>query len=324
MADKFSYICMNCGCDEKEALEFNQDVNGYWCECCEYFNGIDSNQKYMLILEDKNFGESINVKKNKSLKKQLSPLRYPGGKSKMIDYLYSKINLDKTEIFVEVFAGGSSFGLSLLEAEVIDRLIINDLDYGIYSLFKIIKENPEELISRIENAELNHLDFFRARKIVKDKYIGLNNLEAAWNFLIVNRLAYSGIYKANPLGGKAGSNKDLLQRWNPTGLIARIRKIHAMRERFDVLNMNAIDVIENYYWYDNGTLFIDPPYVVKGEDLYNHFYLERDHRELAEVIESLTFVAKAADVLITYDNDELIGRIYDFPEVEKVKRAYSV
>ena len=53
-------------------------------------------------------------------------------------------------------------------------------------------------------------------------------VDAAWASLLVNRLAYSGIFKANPLGGKHGSKQQLLSRWNPTELIRRIKTIHEM------------------------------------------------------------------------------------------------
>lgn len=322
----FSHICMYCGCEEHEdgAFDFHETKNGFWCNNCEYYTCLEGGNKYNLILEDKKDGEEIKVKKMKNLKKQLSPLRYPGGKSKVIDYLYTKLDLNKTSVFVEVFAGGSSFGLSLLEAGVIDKLIINDLDFGIYSLFKVIKEDPSELIERIRTIEPTHFQYFRSQEIVTNKYKGLSNLDAAWHLLLVNRLAFSGICKANPLGGREGSSESLLQRWNPTELINRIEKIHALKDDFEVLNLDAIELVENYYWDDRGTLFVDPPYVVKGEDLYNHFYTIENHIALAEVIENLNFVAKAADVLITYDKDELIERLYEFPEIENIKRSYSI
>lgn len=155
-----------------------------------------------MILEDSLEGNNINYTSDISFKKHLSPLRYPGGKSKLIEYIYSKLNPNNTDTFVEPFAGGASVGLSLLETGVIDNLILNDVDFGIYSLFYIIKDEPSKLINIINNYTPSHSDYFKCQKIIKSNYKGCNEFKAAWSLLLVNRLAYSGIYKANPLGGK--------------------------------------------------------------------------------------------------------------------------
>ncbi|MCV9951771.1 hypothetical protein [Paenibacillus polymyxa] len=73
--------------------------------------------------------------------------------------------------------------------------------------------------------------------------------EAAWSLLLVNRLAFSGIYRANPLGGMRGDPKILLSRWNPDDLCKRINTIHSMSARFTVQNRDALEFIEDQFWY---------------------------------------------------------------------------
>ena len=51
--------------------------------------------------------------------------------------------------FVEVFAGGASVGLSLLQAGIIQRLVLNDTDPGVYAFWKALKEEPKELLTRL-------------------------------------------------------------------------------------------------------------------------------------------------------------------------------
>ena len=142
--------------------------------------------------------------------------------------------------------------------------------------------------------------------------------------LLVNRLAYSGIYKANPLGGKAGDVNSLLARWNPKTLIKRIKMINNMSNKITVLNIDALELIEEIYWKPNTTIFIDPPYFRKGKDLYNHYYDKKDHVNLRFLLDHLYHGMPGADIMLTYDNDEFIEWIYLFPEIEKINRVYSI
>ncbi len=204
------------------------------------------------------------------LKKQLSLLRYPGGKSKFIPIIYSKLQEGRAKTLVSPYTGGGSAELSLLEAGVVDRLILNDKDVGIYALFWVIKHMPDQLFGRLRNCHPTHRLFFKAQDIVKADYAGCTLIEAAWYTLLLNRLVYSGIFNANPLGGRSGTRLQLKSRWNPEKLCKRIEVLHALSDRYDVSNLDACDLIEDTYWLPDTTIFIDPPYVGQGKNLYRH------------------------------------------------------
>lgn len=320
--------CIYCG-NAASVENFDLDKNnlGFWCNECDgynYYHDNTSRHKFTLILEDKSKTDTCVYEVPIKLDKRISPLRYPGGKSKICEYIYSKIQDLNKDTFVEAFSGGGSVGLALLKSNVINNLILNDLDYGIYALFTLIKENPNVLIEKIKNYEPNHQDFFDYQKKIFDKYKDCSMLESAWSLLLVNRLAYSGIYKANPLGGRRGTQNSLLQRWNPDGLINRINKIHSISEHITVLNLDAKSLIEEVYWKPNTTIFVDPPYFNKGKDLYSCYYNEEDHIELSLLLDSLHQGCPGADMILTYDNNKFIEEIYKYPSIEKVNRVYSI
>lgn len=320
--------CNFCGCDDIECFEFDKHGQGFWCEVCDGYNYLNSDtnkmHKFTLILENKSNKNNVNYVSSTSFKKHLSPLRYPGGKSKLIDYIYFKLNSNNTNVFVEPFAGGASVGLSLLDAGVINNLILNDIDFGIYSLFFIIKNNPNRLINKINKYKPTHKDYFKAQETIKSNYKNCDEFKAAWSLLLVNRLAYSGICKANPLGGKNGSMNDLLVRWNPKTLCNRIDKINKMSNKITVLNMDALELIEEMYWEPSTTIFIDPPYFKKGKDLYEHYYNKEDHIKLNVLLDNLYQGMPGADMILTYDNDEYIEWLYLYPDIEIVGRVYSI
>lgn len=320
--------CKFCGiCFDPSCMDIDPTNRGYWCEDCDGYNFFDAEStahRFTLILESKASKNLLRPAMKVRLNKRLSPLRYPGGKSKIADYLYHKLNLSNTDVLVSPYSGGASVELALLHAGVVKRLTLNDLDYGVYALFEVIRTNPDALIARIRSCEPMHDDFYKAREIVKAGYLDCGLLNAAWSLLIVNRLAFSGIYYANPLGGAGGDRARLLARWNPDDLCRRITTIHAMSDRIAVEQTDACKLIEEAYWQPATTILIDPPYYKQGKNLYRCFYNEDDHIELNVLLESLYKGFPGADIILCYDDEEFIERLYFYPEIEKINRVFSV
>ena len=159
---------------------------------------------------------------------------------------------------------------------------------------------------------------------MKSNYQNCTINDAAWSTLLLNRLAYSGIYSANPLGGRTGTKESLLSRWNPDDLCKRIKRIYRLGEQITVSNIDACQLIEEEYWSPDTTLFLDPPYVKKGKQLYRCYYTREDHLDLKFLLESLYHGVPGADIILIYDNDPLIEQIYSLPTIETVSRIYSI
>lgn len=277
--------------------------------------------KYVVLLEDKENKEAAKIHPKYKLKKQVSPLRYPGGKSKVLDLIASYLSEEK-KVFVDAYCGGGSVGLSLLLSRMVDYLVMNDLDKGVYAFFHTVLTEPESLIHKIRTVVPDRELFFQYQEMIKNNYKGFPELERAFGFLVVNRLAFSGIWNANP-------TSDLLQRWNPATLEKRILDIWDKRKQITLLNEDALKVIEEYYWDENCTVFVDPPYYVAWDKkLYYHCYQEEEHKQLAFLLNSLVSGMPAhADILVTYDNHPFIAALYQeagVAKIEPVSRNYSI
>ncbi|CAI9386647.1 MULTISPECIES: DNA adenine methylase [Bacillaceae] len=320
-----NYKCQYCYNEEVEDLTFNKDKTGYWCEVCDGFTLINQMDKgrYLLILEESS-GKNEPIPSSIKFKKRLSPLRYPGGKSKMVNYIYNQLDNKKMNHFVSPYTGGGSVEFALLEAGVINHLHINDKDFGVYALYWVIFNMPFALTERLKTYTPSHEDFYKAQLTIKKDFDKINIVEAAWNTLIVNRLAYSGIFNANPLGGKKGTPQQLTSRWNPDELIRRIEKLHSFSDQVTISNQDACEMIEESYWWDQTTIFIDPPYVNKASSLYRCYYKEEDHIKLNCLLDNLYHGFDGADLIITYDNNEWLESLYLYPTVKAVSRAYTV
>lgn len=327
-AKQNTLICSHCGSFLEEGdYDLDKAGQGFWCECCDmynYFTAVpeDERHHFELALEvasNNELRQTADVK----FKRQLSPLRYPGGKSKIIPYVHSRLNRNKARTFVEPYAGGASVGLSLLEAGAIEKLHLNDLDYGIYALFTVIFSDPGPILERLDHVTPTHEMYFESQRRILSNHHYDNLYDAAWDMLIVNRLSFSGISKANPLGGKNGTQKELLSRWNPATLKKRIERLWALRDAVSVSNRDALEVIEEFYWDEETTLFIDPPYVDKGPVLYTKSYSDNNHVDLCVLLESLYATCPGADIQLYYDNSDLVKDIYSLPEIIEINRRYS-
>lgn len=320
--------CQWCGYEGPLEEDFDVDNigGGFWCPDCDGHTYFDEeknrNRRMLLLLEAK--GQRMQEKSDyyePKLKKQLSPLRYPGGKSKLIDLIASRLQQDKCETFVEVFAGGASVGLSLLDAGIIQKLVLNDLDPFIYNFWWTVKNEPDQLVLKIKEADVTHELITHVRNMITN-----SPAELAFGYLLLNRCSYSGIVteKSGLMGGKNGTVEQLTARWNPEALIRRIERIHELSARIEVTRMDACELIEKYaYWDEHTTLFIDPPYVKAGPQLYRCYFEEEQHRNLAELLNALYMGIPGADLILTYDDCELIREWYSYADQQVVYRTFS-
>ncbi|MCH8473986.1 MAG: DNA adenine methylase [Opitutales bacterium] len=244
--------------------------------------------------------------------KSLSPLRYPGGKASLVNVLAKLIIENKLAqgIYVEPFAGGAGAALGLLEQGHASRILINDADRRIFCLWKSIMARTEDLVDRIMNAELSLTEWNRQRDIYRQPG-RRSHLDIGFAAFYMNRCNRSGIMvNGGPIGGYEQKGKWKIDaRFNRTVLVKKIREISTYGDRIIIANRDALDLIENLADYCQGLqglLYADPPYYVKGSQLYWRYYKDEDHRSLAQALRRQTDLAW----VMTYDNVPEIREMY--------------
>ena len=80
-----------------------------------------------------------------------TPLRFPGGKTKLYNYVTKSMweQSPKCTTYIEPFAGGAGIAMKLLLGKEVEHIIINDIDRSIYSIWKLILSDNDELASFI-------------------------------------------------------------------------------------------------------------------------------------------------------------------------------
>lgn len=238
-----------------------------------------------------------------------SPLRYPGGKSrvsKFVAQLIEENNIIKGN-YVEPFAGGAGVALNLLFSGVVDNIFINDKDKSIYAFWYSILNHTDIFIDKIISVNVTIEEWLKQRDIQKSENVDIFNLGFSTFFL--NRTNRSGIIKGGVIGGiEQAGNWKLDVRFNKEALIKKIQRISAYKECIHIYNMDAIDFLTDEVIkldIDNTLIYLDPPYYAKGKQLYMNFFEHKDHIKLYDVISKLHYLW-----LVSYDNQKEIKEIY--------------
>jgi DNA adenine methylase len=249
---------------------------------------------------------------NTTLKRVLypSPLRYPGGKATLSPFLSKVLDTrgySGKVTFVEPFAGGAGAALSLLFAGKVSNIIINDLDPSIYTFWKIAVFDTDRLIKKIKKTRISISEWKKQRRIYDEKKS--TGFDLAFAFFFLNRTNRSGIIAGGPIGGyKQDSVWKLNSRFNKKGLIERLERLKKFKNQIEITNMDGVDLLSSLERETGASsyfIFLDPPYIKKGQLLYLNHYQREDHEHLAGFLEN-----SILDWAMTYDDTRYIRNLY--------------
>ena len=248
-----------------------------------------------------------------------SPLRYPGGKGKLAPFMGLMINKMNIQngTYIEPFAGGAGVALMLLMEGYVDNIVINDYDKAIYSVWRAIVSEPENLVDRILHTPVDIEEWKKQKEI----YVGQNSkysLDLAFATFFLNRTNRSGILKG---GFEQTGNYGIDARYNAEKLVERIRAIAKHKKHIKVYNKEIVSFIEHVLpSYGQNTLtYFDPPYFKKGPELYKNFFDKEDHAKIARLILS----GVPGNWIITYDDTPEIIELYKQQCIRRYDLNYS-
>jgi DNA adenine methylase len=256
-----------------------------------------------------------------------SPLRYPGGKSKLAPLLslfISKANI-KDCTYIEPFAGGAGAALALLMDGTATEVVINDYDTSIYSFWYAVQNEPFKLIELIRETSITIDEWRNQQKIYQNRgKIKQYSLELAFATLFLNRANRSGIITGGPIGGYEQNGKWKLDaRFNKDVIIERIRDISSRKNSIKVYNEDIISLMDKYlpdYTNNNNTfIYFDPPYYNKGQKLYKNSFSHEDHVRISKrILERVN-----CPWVLTYDDVPAIKRLYETQDMRCFDLTYS-
>jgi|SRR3989339_24804 len=243
-----------------------------------------------------------------------SPLRYPGGKAAIADFFASVLsvnNIGRNGVYCEPYAGGAGVALTLLLTGKVERIIINDYDECIAAFWRSILRESQRFVDAIRDCDVS-VETWQIQRHIYDQRAGHDEFTLGFATFFLNRCNRAGILpKAGPIGGRKQTGRDTIAaRFKKEVLISRIEQIATVSERIQFENLDAIFFLEHLQELSaasNLFVYLDPPYYVRGKELYYNFYQPKNHLDLSNYMRDFT----THKWIMTYDNCQEIREMYD-------------
>ena len=279
-----------------------------------------------------------------------SIIRYPGSKAKLVGEIiqsfppsfhdakherdelkrtgYSRLlepwHTDYAATYCEPFFGSGAIGLKIIESLPSRCSVwINDIDHGMYAIWKTICEDADRLKSLVA-AFVPSVDAFYKLKAEDGRSTGDLAVDAL-NKIALHRMSMSGFgaKSGGPIGGRSQNRRYTVDcRWTPASIIAAIQlakqSMFRFREtgRMRITNIHVRDMLAEVG--ESSLVYLDPPYYVKGGQLYAHNMSHEEHVELATLLRETP-----ADWRLSYDDCPEVRELYSWAQFRELEIRYT-
>lgn len=205
-----------------------------------------------------------------------------GGKFSHLDWLLPL--LPSCHHYCEPFAGSAAV---LLNRESSPIETYNDIDGEVANFFRVLRDQPDELIRGISLTPFSREEYFLAINNNEEKN---THIERARQFYIKARQTRTGLAQTASLGrwanckdtSRAGMS-GVVSRW--LGGVEALESIAKRLLRVQIENRPAIDSLQ-LYDSPNTLFYCDPPYLheTRGDSKAYGFEMDEDqHKEFAQI-----------------------------------------
>ncbi|MGH1339276.1 MAG: DNA adenine methylase [Aureispira sp.] len=224
---------------------------------------------------------------------KLKAFSYFGGKYKILEEIYQYLP-PKTDIkhFVDVFGGSMTVALNLPYAKI--PVTACDINQDIINFFTVLRDNRDKLIESLLLTPCSEAEYKAAWEGMQ---YGSTAVERARCFYVRAQMGFYGLAMQRTKRGKSigfqASTKtfnctgraDIVSRWD--NCIERLFNIAiAIRNKVQIVSSSYEKTISRFD-QSEAFFYVDPPYnpasrSATGE--YKHDFTEKDHRDLAKIL----------------------------------------
>jgi len=265
----------------------------------------------------------MNAQINTIYSKKYQPfLKWVGGKRALLTQLLEKFPKE-FENYHEPFLGGGALFFELYSQGLLKgkKVYLSDINSELINTYNVVKNNPHELISGLENFKEQHNKefYYKIRALDReDDFLKMSALERATRFIYLNKTCFNGLYRVNKKGyfnTPIGSYK------NPN--IADYDTILSASEALQnatISNKTFSEVINNVN--KNDLVYFDPPYyplnVTSNFTSYSeNDFLDDKQKELFDLFEELD--KKNCFVLHSNSDTNFIKNLYQQHDIHFVQ-----
>lgn len=273
-------------------------------------------------------------------------IKWAGGKGQLLAQLDEHLpqHLSQYEFtYVEPFVGGGAMLFHMLQKfPNINKVIINDINPQLITAYKVIKDNPNELIEQLSQLEKDYiiLDeeekksfYLDVRNIFNKEH--LNEIERTKFLIFLNRTCFNGLYRVN---SKGHFNVPFGKYSNPT--ICNSENILADSELLNVRDTIILqgDYEETIKYIDEtqaSFFYFDPPYrPLSATSSFNSYAKEtfddKEQIRLSEFCKKLNsklgvkWMLSNSDCSAKNPNDLFFEEIYADFQIHRVYASRSI
>ena len=257
-------------------------------------------------------------------------IKWVGGKTQLLKELKEIIipALKEDSYYYEPFCGGAALALDLEHKNT----ILNDLNSELINMYKVIRDNSEELIAELKRFQNSHNAefYYHIRNLDRtDALSKMSDVAKAARTIYLNKTCFNGLYRVNSKGqfnspiGRTSSGK--------TPDIVQEDLIREMSKFLKTVQFHNGDYRESLVHAKNGdVVFFDPPYdqdeSISSEGFVGYQkegWTRKDLEELKQLCDELSI--RGVKVVLTNNDTEFVRKLftgYNFREVE-VKRSIN-
>lgn len=241
-----------------------------------------------------------------------SPLRYPGGKSRLIKQILHFMP-EETQDYREPFLGGGSVLFHLMEANPNLTFHASDKFDLLFKFYWQLQQSPNELAKTIQ--------YLKARWIGRDLFehsrallVTGNDIQRAAALYTLNRITFSGLTLSGGYSQASydGRFKDShIEKCRDLGTKLENVKFHPTSYEH-LMFMPGQDV-----W-----LYLDPPYDIKSSNLYGiagSQHKDFDHEKFADDCKKCRH-----KFLVTYNSSDNIKNLFKWANIQDVNVIYNM
>lgn len=223
--------------------------------------------------------------------------------------------LPETERFIVPFGGSASI---LLNRDPSGLEVVNDLDDGIITFFKQLRDNTDELVQKLERTPYHEKLFEESQRKLSDDDV--SDVDKAVAFFISTTMSYNAGSSSFAYSTKEVRRNRSQHTSRYQSKIDDLDAVAKRLQRVQFMNRDAFEIIEKFQKEDTLQHW-DPPYppTTRGStDNYNYEMSMGEHEELLELALNANDGVKIA--ISSYPNelyDEALDGWNRYDDVEK-------
>lgn len=264
-------------------------------------------------------------------------LKWAGGKGQLlteIEKYYPFAEKKHIKKYAEPFVGGGAVLFDVLNKHTVDEVYISDINAELINTYITIRDNSDELISRLKAMESDYLakDADTRKKAYLEararfnalKRDGVRDAEAATLMIFLNRTCFNGLYRVNKSGDY---NVPMGAYKNPQ--ICNEDNLLNVSKKLQNANIVCGDYKDSASFIDDKTfVYFDPPYrpltkTANFTSYTEHLFDDSKQLELANFVQDLDnkgalIVISNSDPKNTDENDNFFDDAYSKQNIRRV------